>query len=340
MQKFESLNSKDLNKNNNKNFHKIYEYNPALLSYLYGYLKNPPYQSGKISKNFFLKFWDIVRLGAISAVVSFMLAVIIVYLISLTDYDQNSHAIMELILDKENIWILMILAVIFAPVKEELTFRMILKYSAFRFSFSLAFLLLLLPEILLNFFDKSFIFDFKWWQGAIVYFGFIFLAGFGFGFLFKRFFKKEKIESFYKNNFFKIFYLQAIAFGLVHIINYQEVLTIWFIVPMLVMPQIFLGLILGFIRMKFGLIWSIFFHAMYNGIALLPFLILSNVSDEFYNKLVGNNFSPMDFNNISQSDLSILFLSGIFFLFFTLLIIVSLAHLIIEAVVAKKSKKI
>jgi len=43
----------------------------------------------------------------------------------------------------------------------------------------------------------------------------------------------------------------------------------------LVVPQFILGLILGFIRMSYGLNWSIIYHFLHNGLAALPIVLIS-----------------------------------------------------------------
>lgn len=62
------------------------------------------------------------------------------------------------------------------------------------------------------------------------------------------------------------FYLLAILFGYIHITNFEISQNILLVSPILVLPQILLGGYLGFIRVRFGLIWSIALHASYNGI--------------------------------------------------------------------------
>ncbi|WP_299624087.1 CPBP family intramembrane glutamic endopeptidase [uncultured Tenacibaculum sp.] len=65
---------------------------------------------------------------------------------------------------------------------------------------------------------------------------------------------------------FKIaFYVFALIFGLVHLTNYTITTNVLLLTPILVAPQIILGAYLGFIRVRFGLGWSILLHACYNG---------------------------------------------------------------------------
>lgn len=60
------------------------------------------------------------------------------------------------------------------------------------------------------------------------------------------------------------FYTFAIIFGLVHITNYTLTTNVILLTPFLIAPQTILGGYLGFIRVRFGLHWSILLHACYN----------------------------------------------------------------------------
>lgn len=76
---------------------------------------------------------------------------------------------------------------------------------------------------------------------------------------------------------FKIaFYVIGIIFAYVHIFNFEITTNVILFSPLLVAPQFFIGLIFGFIRIRFGLIWSILLHSIYNGILVSLFLLASH----------------------------------------------------------------
>lgn len=79
-------------------------------------------------------------------------------------------------------------------------------------------------------------------------------------------YKKEKFHFLrsYINNYNLYFYLSAITFGTAHIRSYELAHFIPLLPILLVIPQIFGGLILGYIRVFMGLRWSILFHALHN----------------------------------------------------------------------------
>lgn len=72
------------------------------------------------------------------------------------------------------------------------------------------------------------------------------------------------------------FYTIGVIFAYVHIFNFEITTNVFLFSPLLVAPQFFIGLIFGFVRVRFGLIWSIFLHSIYNGILVSLFLLASH----------------------------------------------------------------
>jgi len=72
-------------------------------------------------------------------------------------------------------------------------------------------------------------------------------------------------------NFGYFFFITAMLFGYVHIMNFTGGGIQWFHVPFLIIPQFVMGLFFGFTRLKFGMWSNIFLHAVNN---LLPGLVL------------------------------------------------------------------
>lgn len=81
------------------------------------------------------------------------------------------------------------------------------------------------------------------------------------------------IESYISSKFNYFFYASAISFGLAHASNFSgNIYAILAFAFILGGPQIILGLILGFVRMNYGLIYSIIFHIIVNSSLLFQFL--------------------------------------------------------------------
>lgn len=67
-----------------------------------------------------------------------------------------------------------------------------------------------------------------------------------------------------------LFWLLTIAFALVHITNYDfDIIPIW-AYPLMVLPQFITGILLGIVRIRFGLRYSIILHSAFNFVLLVP----------------------------------------------------------------------
>ncbi|PCI35845.1 MAG: hypothetical protein COB60_01705 [Flavobacteriaceae bacterium] len=85
------------------------------------------------------------------------------------------------------------------------------------------------------------------------------------------------LQQFWKKHFHFFFYLSTLLFGLVHIGNYDNSSMLFYIVaPILVLPQLIVGLTLGFLRMKLGFLWGVLMHGLYNFILVGASLLLFN----------------------------------------------------------------
>ncbi len=73
------------------------------------------------------------------------------------------------------------------------------------------------------------------------------------------------------NSHFKLFfYFSALLFGLIHIFNFTGITGYNLIfTPLLVLPQIFMGFILGYIRVNYGFRYGVLFHSIVNVSILL-----------------------------------------------------------------------
>lgn len=121
-----------------------------------------------------------------------------------------------------------------------------------------------------------------------------------------------------------VFYFTVFAFGLIHVANFKAEGPFWQLIlwaPLLVMPQILLGGLLGFIRLRLGFWWSVLLHGSHNllfvSIALLApaeagvhqtenyRLTYEWISPEQLSTSVNNQIEPneVSFEQISVDDL-------------------------------------
>ena len=76
---------------------------------------------------------------------------------------------------------------------------------------------------------------------------------------------EEKCKSYFQTYFKMLFYLFAGIFAFLHFFNFLGISSSNLLyLPLFVLPQFILGLILGYIRITYGLQYSIVFHAMVN----------------------------------------------------------------------------
>jgi uncharacterized protein len=81
-----------------------------------------------------------------------------------------------------------------------------------------------------------------------------------------------QLEKLWIRSFPFIFHTFAITFGLVHLSNYSHINNYFLAIP-LVSCQIVSGYVLGFIRMKFGLIYSMGLHSVWNYFATITLFV-------------------------------------------------------------------
>ncbi|SHI91153.1 CPBP family intramembrane glutamic endopeptidase [Pseudozobellia thermophila] len=177
----------------------------AILGQILSFLKNPVYQEDKQS-DFNDKYRVFIQLLFYALILSYGLGLLNQSLETFLNLDIGKHASEDFIKDAP--WLLFLMAVVLAPLLEELFFR---------------------------------------------------------GPLF--FFKDSPLFPY-------IFYLLTLIFGFYHILNFEFTSTTLWLSPLLVAPQLSVGVFLGFIRVRFGLPWSIALHAAYNLILIGPFILL------------------------------------------------------------------
>ena len=96
-------------------------------------------------------------------------------------------------------------------------------------------------------------------------------------FHFFDFLTKNRAKTLWLKYFKIFFYLFALAFALMHLSNYSNTNSLFYILaPLIVLPQIIAGITLGYVRLKLGFFWGVLQHGLYN-------LILFSVALLFFN---------------------------------------------------------
>jgi hypothetical protein len=164
-------------------------------------------------------------------------------------------------------WILFLIA----PVAEELSFRLPLRFTEINLTISTLLVTLFTVRRLLATFG-IFGLATRWLWSAV----FAILVASVVFFLLRTEPVKRLAGSIWRDHFRSVLYVSCFAFGLVHISNYRfssftaETLLL---APLLVLPQIIGGVILAFARMHLGMISCIVLHAANNLLAFWLFPI-------------------------------------------------------------------
>lgn len=159
--------------------------------------------------------------------------------------DELDHSIMEL-LDESPIF-LVVVGVLIAPILEEPIFRLHLDLTKKSIYWSLGLSIFLISEF--------------WYPLIFLWIYLIWLL--------------IRISKNYPPKLKGVVYSSAIFFGLVHLGNFTSIdySRQFYLIPILIAGQVFVGLILSFIRLNYGMKWAIIFHGVYNGILISAYIL-------------------------------------------------------------------
>lgn len=196
---------------------------------------------------------------------------------ALSGMEDIPHA-MEGFMEDKPFWQVFSLVVITAPAMEEVMFRLHLRYKPLLFLFGWVLGMALLATV------------YGWWpdvdnagsmegglalldQWASLLLGLVAVTVLVLGVYFMMANVRQVADAWVVKLFPVLFYLTAAVFALIHVFNFELPADQWYLTPLLVMPQFVLALYLGYIRVRNGLVYSIYIHALNNCIPLLIYKI-------------------------------------------------------------------
>jgi hypothetical protein len=210
------------------------------MNLFFNYIKNPIYPESFEKINwgrFFLMFWVYLLFGFSLGIIGLLTA----KLVGITRLPINFSIYQKIIY-----------AIILAPILEEMLLRLLLVFTKKNLVIFIVVLTIISIIYLL--------------RGKQMFLAFAILVSLS-SILYLY---HSRCYSFLKNHYRIFFYLSAIIFGLLHIFNFTGINWNNFIfTPLLVLPQLFVGLILGYIRTQYGFKYGVLFHAMINLAILL-----------------------------------------------------------------------
>lgn len=282
----------------------------SLLKKFLSFLKKPYYIEEFDKKKVRLKFWDMFRLLSASLIIALIIGIIIAFALIAFGYDTSDHALSDS--RWQSPFYLFFYGVIFAPIIEEMAFRMGLKFSPFKLSFSLALITFFLYPTFFSLFGLNLSKNLLTFMPLLI----LLFIGILLGFVFKLINNNNYIERFYRKYFFIIFYFFAVLFAGIHLLNYKNFEQIWFLAPLLVAPQFIGGLTMGFVRIKYGLHWSILQHSIWNGFLFTPSFFIRYIDS-------------LDFKSISNFQIAVVSLSAVTLIGIALAVLLSAIFLLI-----------
>jgi len=204
------------------------------------FVKNPSYIPENTTMALNEKVSFIKKLLKFKALLLIILVPILIYTKRMTGATRD---------DLQDTWTTYLSIVIIAPIMEEIIFRYGLRYSK-----TIIACLIWVPVYWIVKYTGS-------ESNLSLAIGISFLSIPIIRFALKPF--DVKLKKIWIRGFPFLFHVFAITFGLVHLSNYSHISNYFLAIP-LVSTQIVSGYVLGFVRMKFGLIYSMGLHSAWN----------------------------------------------------------------------------
>ena len=257
------------------------------------------------------------------------------YVSGLVGFNQTENNIVSRDLKAFPPFIGLLLVTVIGPILEELAFRLYLTTQRTYFFFGLNFFVYYIWQFFGGIFNlkDSFVFN----SPGIF---FVIAAIFAFTTTCNIFVSTRFLESIVTRFFNQFVYSSGIIFGLIHITNYENYQKYFYLIPILVLPQIFVSFIFAFVRTKFSFWWSFISHTLYNFALASPMFALAifvgnDRSQEIEDLLSNKNLSDA-ISAINPTEK--LILSGInwFILTMYLLLLLILVYAIFELFVGYK----
>lgn len=314
----------------------------SLLRDFFSFLAKPDYDGQSIRKKLPGKLRDTFRLWSFGIVVAGGLSLLASFFIDKAGYDPSQNTVIDLFFSQP-FYVVILMVFVWAPVTEELTFRLGLKYSPYRLSFTAGFVIIVVASFLAESIPEIR----EWVVGALsglstvgrlaAYLGIVTVIGILLGRWWSYKLPHKRISRFYRKHFALLFYLSSVVFGLVHIFNYYNLDQFWYLFPLLVIPQTIFGIIFAYIRVYYGLIWAIFSHFIHNAAVSMPILVYSFFPQPVFEKLAAGN--PAALENLSQAQSMTITLFSLSMLVLAVAVLGSFAGMLLEYLRERKRVK-
>ncbi|MBV7441042.1 CPBP family intramembrane metalloprotease [Weeksellaceae bacterium TAE3-ERU29] len=85
---------------------------------------------------------------------------------------------------------------------------------------------------------------------------------------------QKHLQKFWKTNIRWILYFSIFLFGFVHILNYELSIKVFLLFPLITLPQLVSGALMGFARINYGFIYGLSMHMISNFIYLSLLILI------------------------------------------------------------------
>lgn len=191
-------------------------------------------------------------------------------------------------------WMVLVLAGLIIPVWEELSFRLALGWGRLSLSAGLAAFGLFFAQIPLSNLPglPDWLFNLTEPLGVATL---VMVWGAGTAGLWAALGRADltRWQTAYTQHYRWLVYGTVGLFAGLHAFNYERLGDIWFLAPVLVLPQLVLGLGLAYVRARLGFVWAVLLHMVHNTFSLLPTIILSSLSAEVLTRFMGGDFAAL-----------------------------------------------
>lgn len=209
---------------------------------------------------------------------------------NLTSLSQNK---LNLLYKNTPPFISILMLVILIPLVEELVFRLHLRLNRNYLHFNIVIIIAGIITMLASFVKLSYM------RILILSCGVILVALY---FLNKTKLDK-KILNIWDMKFGYVFYISLLIFGAIHITNYDKGFLKYLLLPLLVLPQLILGLFCSYMRISMDFFRGYLFHASHNIVTLLPVLavtVINMTGGGFVEISEHNSLNKMNYSKVEN----------------------------------------
>ncbi len=290
----------------------MFKQNLPILEEIFSFLRNPQsFLEKKSELNFWQTLWYVIQIIGFCITAGILIGLITEFVSKLFGYSQEENNIIISTLVDIPPLVAGLFLVIIGPFFEELSFRLFLRPKKFAFLLGLVFFVLFFASSVLSYFNISLpqmVTNYTTLISGEIGISFLItlliLAGLLLGCLSLvfRFIDKEKAEKFVYSRFNYLVYFSSVIFALMHITNYENLEKFWWLAPVFILPQLLVGLILPFVRTKFGFWWSVFTHSCYNFVLGVGVIAILAGSDAVRKLILEPKNADDAMKTLSQAD--------------------------------------